>query len=81
MPATQQMITSFFIHIRHKGLLNNVIALNHFLVIPIAYCQTCKIGSAHGSGFNADRAFHLNIDDVRLRLHQEAVGTGTAINL
>ena len=50
-------------------------------ILPVSDCQSGKKCRAHRRCFNALRPDHLRMQNIRLELHQEIVGAGTAIHL
>ena len=48
---------------------------------PVPDCQTGQIGCSQGRCLNAFRTYNIRLQDIRLELHKEIIGTGAAVHL
>ena len=81
LPATQLLIPLCGGNRWQEGALYGPVALHILLARPEAHGQSRQIGGAQGRGLHTDRAVNLRLQNVRLELHQEIVGTGAAVHL
>ena len=81
IPSFNLLLSCFFGDRRVEFLVNGPIVAHFFFTAPVAYCRTCQISSPHCSCLNTAWTVDRCIDNICLCLHQEIVGTGSAIYL
>ena len=80
-PASQAFFALIIAHGREKTSLTAPIVQDVLPALPIPNGQSCQVCGTQSGRFHARRAFYAHRGDIGLKLHQEVVGAGSAVNL